>query len=93
MCQGPIVVDEVLSAIIPIVLVKMPLEWLHLNHGVSLMPLPGLGNEQARKRFIELVRGDIQVVLFEPQPDVLVVPILLQLTRHHFDGNALMLLT
>ncbi len=70
MCQGYIVVDEVLPAIISIAFVKISSEWLHSNHGVSLMPLPGLGDEQARKRFIELVGGDIQVVPFEPQPDV-----------------------
>lgn len=70
MCQGPVVVDDVLPAIITVILMKIPLEWLHLNHGVSLMPVSGLGDKQVRKSFIELVGGDIQVMPFEPQPNV-----------------------
>ena len=89
MSQGPIVVDDVLPAIIPIVLVEIPLEWLCVNHAVSLVPASGLGDEYVRKSGIELVGGDVYVVPSEPQPDVPLHRVLLQLTEHHLGGNAL----
>lgn len=93
MCQGPIVVDDVLPAIIPAVFVKTPLERRRVNHGVSLMPAPGLGDERVRERCIELVGGDIQIEPFEPQPYVALLRILLELTRYHIDGNAFVFFT
>lgn len=67
MCQGPIVFDEVLPAIISVVLVEIPLEWRQLNHGVSCH-LQGLGDERMREGCIELVGDDIQIVPLDPQP-------------------------
>ncbi len=54
---------------------------------------PGLGDERVREDCIELVSGDIQIVPFEPQLDVPLLRIYLQLTRYHVDGTALVLLT
>jgi len=91
-CQGPVVVDEVLPAVIPVVLVETHLEWRHANLGESLMPSPGLGDEGVGESCIELVSGDIQIVPFEPQSDMPLLRIFLQLAHYHVDGNALVFL-
>lgn len=78
---------------IPVFFVKIPLERRRVKQGVPLMPSPGLGDERVRESCIELVSGDIQIVPFEPQPDVPLLRICLQLARYHVDGNALVLLT